>query len=175
MAKKGFRLRGLVTGFIWAGCPWNRLSRSNIYFDSFCSLWQSQCNGAVQYSQTKANNGKGGQGLYTLLSTLAAKGSKKWKTLEVNRIPDMKTVPSPNLNSGNSPFNLCFDGILKTPSFELTPPTPFLSVKTKEIVIRLCTVLIFFLLVVLNIWVIFRLFIYLSVMGRYNPPPTHQN
>ena len=42
---------------------------------------------------------------------------KKLKTLEVNCIPDMKTVPwPPNLNSGNSPFNLSFDGVLKTPS-----------------------------------------------------------
>ena len=45
------------------------------------------------------------------------------------------------------------------------PPPPFLFVKTIEKVMRLCTV------VVLKIWAFFTYFIYLSVMGRYNPPP----
>ena len=40
-------------------------------------------------------------------------------------------------------------------------------VKTIEKVIRLCTVLIFWM-VVLKIWAFFTYFIYLSVMGRYN-------
>ena len=48
-------------------------------------------------------------------------------------------------------FNLSFDGVLKTPSFDRegggvkSTPAPFLFVKTIEKVIRLCTVLIFFL------------------------------
>ena len=71
-------------------------------------------------------------------------------------------------------FNLSFDGVLKIPSIEgegVESTPPFLFVKTIEKVIRLCTMLIFFWVVVLKIWVFLHIFIYLSVMGRYNPPP----
>ena len=47
----------------------------------------------------------------------------------------------------------------------------FLFVKTKEKVRRLCTVLNFFLSGGFEDMGIFMYFIYLSVMGRYNPLP----
>ena len=48
----------------------------------------------------------------------------------------------------------------------------FLFVKTKEKVRRLCTVLNFFLSGGFEDMGIFMYFIYLSFMGRYNPPPS---
>ena len=61
-------------------------------------------------------------------------------------------------------LNLSFDGVLKTPSFELNQNNR----KSKRIMY--CVDLVFWV-AVLKIWASFTYFIYLSVMGRYNPPP----
>ena len=55
-------------------------------------------------------------------------------------------------------FNLSVDGVLKTPNFDVG----------RGEVIRFCPGLIFFLIGSFEDMVIFHVFIYLSVMGRYN-------
>ena len=93
-----------------------------------------------------------------------------WLNLIDRRGPRVISPSSPVHTTIENKFNLSFDGVFKTISFV------FFICKNnrKDIKIMHCDDLFFFWVVALKIWAFFTYFIYLSVMGRYNPIP-HQN